>query len=251
MLDLHHDRRVGHGTGEQVRFDDLLDDGRELGRHAGQDDHGRTTVLVAPAVDVDRHPRRPPVLTAEQPTPGRHAGHPVQVPREGVVHLEALGAGPRERAVDPRGDRRLDLELAPEARRHRLVGEVVRGRADPAGGEHQPRPGPGELGLQRLVDRGRLVGDDVDARQRDPVVTQPGREPGGVLVDHVATEDLVTDDDDRGFEHGVLLRATWWVTRSRSVAPGRMDRWRAPRRPAGSLLASQPCTSAPKTPAAT
>jgi hypothetical protein len=55
--------------------------------------------------------------------------------------------------------------------------------------------------VQRLGDRVLLVGDDVDALERDAEGPQPVGEPRRVGVRDEATEDLVADDEHGRRQH--------------------------------------------------
>jgi len=80
----------------------------------------------------ERGAQAPPHPAAER-DPGVGLGSPIEEP---------LGA---------------ELEREPEELRHRDLGEVVPGRAEAAGGDHQPAPG--ERPAHRVPHRGGLVGD--------------------------------------------------------------------------------------------
>ena len=85
-----------------------------------------------------------------------------------------------------------------------LGGEVVGGRAEPAGGDDQVHPLGGHEAQRRLEVVG-AVGDDEDVGDLDAELGQPFGDPGPVAVGDPAGEDLGAGDDDAGADGRLRL----------------------------------------------
>ena len=78
-----------------------------------------------------------------------------------------------------------------KGRADRIGGDVVMGRADPAGGEYMA-VAPGQR-AHRLADRRRVIADHAHFAQVDPRLREPAGEVMGIAVAGAPREDLVAD----------------------------------------------------------
>ncbi len=83
-----------------------------------------------------------------------------------------------------------------ESRRNRIDGDVVVGRADPAGREQIVVSGTEQV--DRLADPLLVVGDDPHLGQPDALLVQPGRDLRDILVLGPAGQDLIADHHQSG-----------------------------------------------------
>ena len=78
-----------------------------------------------------------------------------------------------------------------ESRRDRIDGDVVVGRADPAGREQIIVRGAKQI--DRLANPLLVIGHDPHLRQPDALIVQPGRDLRDILVLGAAGQDLIAD----------------------------------------------------------
>jgi hypothetical protein len=88
------------------------------------------------------------------------------------------------------------VDADPEGLGHAVGGDVVMGRADPAGGEQVGVAGP--QGVDRLDDHRGLVGHDPHLAQVDAGRGEEIRDGADILVLGATREDLIADHEDGG-----------------------------------------------------
>ena len=90
----------------------------------------------------------------------------------------------------------MDDDIDPKRLGDRIDGDIVVGRADPAGGEH--------IVIARAQRVHRIdnlilnIGDDPHFAQANPLHVEPGRDLRDILVLRAARENLVTDHQHGG-----------------------------------------------------